>query len=218
MSLLVFLRYGKTRARSLLASVLGYWVPFILTLCIMDNCNLAPNITFSSINCNSLNMSASTSSAQKLKLYGIAKLSMDIVFLADVRISNRQMVSALSEVNKTFRINPYASYTGKFNSTQNKRGVGILYKVCLNITEIRTISDPEENFLLNLVKIEGKTIIIGAVYGPNDNNVDFFRKLSNGIKSLGNYPVILGGDWNCTLSTDGIENNIDCLNMQQPPP
>ena len=71
----------------------------------------------------------------------------------------------------------------------------------------------EENFLLVRATLQGKRLIFGAIYGPNDYNPNFFQKLENGIRSLGDYPVILGGDWNCTYSLDPIEHNIDCLNM-----
>ena len=45
----------------------------------------------------------------------------------------------------------------------------------------------------------------------------FFKNLKRGLERLGNYPVILGGDWNCTVSTDLAKDNIDCLNMSHSP-
>jgi exonuclease III len=48
----------------------------------------------------------------------------------------------------------------------------------------------------------------------------FFINLKRGIKLLsGNeqIPVVIGGDWNCTLSWDPPEVNIDVLNMRDLP-
>ena len=77
--------------------------------------------------------------------------------------------------------------------------------------------DPEENFLLLKLNIKGRLAILGSIYGPNDQNPGFFDRLKNSLRRLGNLPVLLGGDWNCTFATDPIETNIDCLNMQRLP-
>ena len=42
-------------------------------------------------------------------------------------------------------------------------------------------------------------------------------RLKNSIRTLGDYPVIIGSDWNCTFATDPIDTNIDCYNMQNVP-
>jgi hypothetical protein len=48
-------------------------------------------LTISSINCNSLNMSNSAKWNQSIKIYGIAKLRTDIIFLSDIRLSNKNV-------------------------------------------------------------------------------------------------------------------------------
>jgi hypothetical protein len=63
------------------------------------------------------------------------------------------------------------------------------------------------------VTINSKDLIIGAVYGPNDYDPNFFRELNDAILNLGNVPVILGGDFNCTYSADPVNVNIDCHGM-----
>jgi exonuclease III len=42
----------------------------------------------------------------------------------------------------------------------------------------------------------------------------FFYNLKNDLRSLGNHPIILAGDWNCTYSSDPLNSNIDCINMR----
>jgi hypothetical protein len=41
----------------------------------------------------------------------------------------------------------------------------------------------------------------------------FFNVLENFAVELGNYPVIIGGDWNLTPSNLPVDLNLDCLEM-----
>jgi hypothetical protein len=172
-----------------------------------------PSITFSSINCNSLNMSNIGSLNHKLKLYGITKLRTDIIFLSDLRLNNAQNISCIPTVRSTFRTNPYGGYEFVHNSTMNKRGVGILLKIstCSRICE--EWRDPAENSLLLKLQIEGKpfTFIAGCIYGPNKHEPAFFDFLRNNVPR--NLPVILGGDWNCTPNGSPPRDNPDVINM-----
>ncbi|MBM3938668.1 MAG: hypothetical protein FJ333_08480, partial [Sphingomonadales bacterium] len=140
-------------------------------------------------------------------------MKADIILLSDVRIKSKNLVSNSDCIERVFRINPYRSYSCIFNSTQNKRGVGILLANNINFVEHARIFDPEENFLLIKVEVNGSTFIVGAVYGPNNTDKPFYDRLYKGILDLGNFPIVLGGDWNATPSIDKIEDNIDCLNM-----
>ena len=184
---------------------------------IMD-LNYIKGLTLGCINGNSLNMSGNTRKLQKLKLYGIAKLKTDIIFVADTRISNKGMVSDISNIRKILSANPYGQYSIEYNSSQNKRGTAILIKTSLSFSEIRRVADPEENFLLLLVENDkGEKLILGSIYGPNTHNPGFFGRLKNGLRQLGNFPTILGGDWNMTVSSEPIDNNKDCFKMTNLP-
>ena len=46
-------------------------------------------ITISSVNCCSLNMSTVTSANQKLKIYGITKLKTDFILMSDIRLGSK---------------------------------------------------------------------------------------------------------------------------------
>ena len=65
-----------------------------------------PSLTFSGINCNSLNMSASSKHNQLRKIYGITKLKTDIIFLSDIQICNKSLVSGIADITKTLSTNP----------------------------------------------------------------------------------------------------------------
>jgi hypothetical protein len=85
-------------------------------------------VTLSCVNYNSLNMSNSAKWNQSIKIYGITKLRSDIIMLSDIRLSSRNLISASQDITKMFWHNPYEKYDFYFNSTLNKRGVGILIK------------------------------------------------------------------------------------------
>ena len=175
------------------------------------------NISLASVNCNSLNMSNSTCSIQKRKIYGITKLRADIIFLSDIRLSNRNLTNNIDELKKTFRVNPYRSYQFLHHSTKNKRGVGFLINSNLDFSELDRIGDPEENFLAIRVSIKGIVYILCSIYGPNSHCPEFFIQLYNAINQLGRHPIIIAGDWNCTLSSSNIDVNLDYQNMRELP-
>jgi exonuclease III len=176
-----------------------------------------PAITFAIQNCNSLNMSHSTSQNQNVKINAITSINSDFIFLCDLRLGNKNLTVITGEVTKKFLTNPTAAYSFLSNSTKTRRGVGILYKNSLNLDLLELRRDPGENFILAKVSVKNFTIIVGTVYGPNEHDPHFFRSLYTAIKELGNHPLIVGGDFNCTYSVDKIDSNIDCLHMVDVP-
>jgi exonuclease III len=175
------------------------------------------SLTVSCINVNSLNMSALNKPANLEKIYGILKLKTDITFLSDIRLSNKNNVSCSDDLCKILKQNPYGNFSALLNSTKNKRGVGIIYKDNLSISVEARRDDPGENFVLARIRIQGNTVIIGAIYGPNDRDENFFRTLRHELLSLGNFPIIIGGDFNATYSNLPVNVNPDCLNMTSLP-
>jgi exonuclease III len=162
-------------------------------------------------------MSAAGKNNQYLKLYGITKLRTDVIFMADIRLKSRNLVSCDNDVEQMFLHNPYGSYASYFNSNNNKRGVGIFIKKNLNVSVLTSRSDPEENYLLLEISIAGNIYVLGSIYGPNSTNRSFFENLERDLQSFNTDKIILAGDWNCTMSAENIRNNIDCLNMVNVP-
>jgi hypothetical protein len=160
----------------------------ILSGVMVDSLGFSHNISVSSINCNSLNCSISSKQNQNLKINGITKLSSDIILLGDIRLSNKNLTLCADEVKKLFLVNMFDAYELIYNSSLNKRGVGILInkKLCFTLQNI--INDQEENFLLAKLLIQGECIVIGSVYGPNSQNIAFCSKRGNpgNFKQYGN--------------------------------
>jgi exonuclease III len=170
-----------------------------------------------SLNVNSLNMSSLNKPAHLQKIYGILKLKSDITLLSDIRLSNRNNVNCSGELEKIFKSNPYGNFSFFFNSTMNRRGVGILINNKFDFSVEARRDDPDQNYLLLRLRNNGNVFIIGTIYGPNSRDPAFFMRLRNDIVSLGNFPTILGGDFNATYSCLPVADNPDCLNMQQLP-
>ena len=174
--------------------------------------------SFSSVNCNSLNISCPAKNIWKKKVFAIAQLKSDIILLSDVRLSSKNKGSGIRNLRNYFQTNPFKSYEFFYNSTSNKRGVGILISRSLALSETNRYTDQEENILgLQLQNSTGNFITVISIYGPNRTDEQFFNNLSSAITRLGNNNLIVGGDWNCTFSTENIQYNIDCANMVESP-
>jgi len=186
-----------------------------------QNINLTsdfPPLSLSTINCNSLNDSSIGTMSHKVKLYGITKLGSDIIFLSDIRLCNSRGISSNAPLHDTFRINPYNSYKFFHQSRSNKRGVGILIKQNLNINILQEFREDASDDILGLrCEYQGKEFALLAIYGPNVHQPIFFNFIRNSITAMNNVPIVIAGDWNCTMSSLNVHNNPDCLNMNALP-
>jgi exonuclease III len=152
-----------------------------------------------------------------VKLYGIAKLKTDVIFLSDIRLCNAHGVSNFIKIQDTFRTNPYNAYNCYFNSKSNKRGVSILLKIDSDISVLQELKRDDDNSILLKISHKGIVFIFAGIYGPNTHCPAFFDNLTADLASLGDHPVVLGGDWNCTVSPLPPQNNPDVLNMNSIP-
>jgi hypothetical protein len=55
-------------------------------------------------------MSHASKKNQSLKIHGITKLKSDIIFLSDIRLSNKNLVSSANEIEKMFTSNINEQY------------------------------------------------------------------------------------------------------------
>jgi hypothetical protein len=176
-----------------------------------------PKLTYASINCNSLNMSSVGNNNHLLKIYGITSLRTDIIFLSDVRLCNAMGISNRAVLTDSFRINPYGAYKMSLHSRSNKRGVGILIKHSIDFSVLDEEKDDLDNFLVQKISFDGKIVILCAIYGPNNVQPEFFLSLKHSLMVMGDHPIIMGGDWNCTTSCENSPLNDDIINMRSPP-
>ena len=165
-------------------------------------------ISVSAQNCNSLNVVSSIKN-QDLKMSAIIGYRTDIILLSDIRLNHR--FSAVFD-----KLGLY--YHVHHNSTRNSRGVAVLISKQVVHEVIDSAVDPQENVLLLKIRIKNRELIIGSVYGPNDNHcLPFFNFISGTLNRWNNIPCILGGDWNATYSSLPPIENPDVLFMRNIP-
>ncbi len=75
-----------------------------------------------------------------------------------------------------------------------------------------TFCDKNCNMLLLKIVIGNISVTIGSIYGPNDDDENFFNQFEIGIERFNSDFVILGGDWNATYDTRNNRSNIDTHN------
>jgi exonuclease III len=114
-------------------------------------------------------------------------------------------------------LNPGNKYEFIHNSSLSKRGVGILINKNLTYSIDETFKDVQENILGIRIKIMDCELWLISIYGPNNNDREFFTTLGRLIDRCSPVPVIIGGDWNTTISTLDSPDNIDTYGMQRPP-
>ena len=92
------------------------------------------------------------------------------------------------------------------NYSSQSRGVAILFNNNIEFKVLNVAKDENGNKLILDVVIEGKTITLINIYGPNRDEPDFNEEINNYIKHLDNQ-VSLVGDFNMVLDPDK-----DCKN------
>jgi exonuclease III len=139
-----------------------------------------------------------------VKIEGITSKHADIIFISDVRAKQKG-----KDIEKLMGLNRNGCYKLYLNSTKESRGVGIAIKRCIAQEVKKVIMDfQNENYILLDIVIKGKRLTLGAVYGPNENNVGFYNKLREDIESLGQ-ETIIGGDFNTIQCHEQDELNVD---------
>ncbi len=87
------------------------------------------------------------------------------------------------------------SWVGKVyasGGTSNSRGVAILVNKHLPFKYIKESTDISGRFVSVLAEIQGQTVILA----PCANDPDYFSAVENKVHELGDFPIIMGGDFN----------------------
>ena len=165
------------------------------------------DLSFSSQNCNSLNLST-LNGAQTAKIVSILNLDTDIIFLSDTRMNGKH-----KQVEDSFRL----KYKMYHNSLLGSRGVAILIRNNIFFEVLDEERDEEGNALVLRIRIRDLELVIGSVYGPNNNEFRLYDFLQELCMRWRNKQVILGGDWNATYSDLPVNINPDVFSMQAVP-
>ena len=142
----------------------------------------------------------------------LTKQKHDFILVCDVRLNSLKQSAAIHDLEKKFKLKGYDFI---HNSKSSSRGVGILINNNTSYTILNKTVDFYDNYILLHVCVNDYQFIIGAVYGPNRDENEFFDNLKLDIRNLNhtNCPIILGGDWNATWDSNPVQSNIDVINM-----
>ncbi len=141
-----------------------------------------PPINLMIQNVQSLNISTMCKKTSK-KIFSITREKDDIILLSDIRLNSSKQVSAILDIKKRFA---FRGYDFLFNSTRNSRGVGILISKKIPYQIHNEYMDGTCNLFLLDITICNKRLTLGAVYGPNLDDENFFRTLGTGLQQFAN--------------------------------
>ena len=95
-------------------------------------------------------------------------------------------------------------------SDGRKNGVMILFNNTFSYTIHQSISDPEGRYVILDLTIFDTRLSLVALCGPNKDVPEFFNSLLRQTADVGNYSIIMCGDFNVAqnydLDTTGYEN------------
>ena len=94
------------------------------------------------------------------------------------------------------------------HGSTNSKGVAILFKKNTPLTVHNVITDENGRFLILYVTWQGLKVLMVNVYGPNDDNPDFYKTLFGDIRRFSPHYVILGGDLNLALNPEDRQGSI----------
>jgi exonuclease III len=164
------------------------------------------NLSISAINMNSLNVSTLGKSNAKtyLKIEGVTGKKYDLILLSDVRTKDKG-----DEIKRLFGMTANGSYKVYLNSSKESRGVGIAIKRNIqHVIHNSYVGRGDENVYMVDMSVKGSRLTVGVVYGPNGNDVGFYKEIERAVNQWGN-AVILGGDFNTILSEEAGPDNLD---------
>jgi exonuclease III len=179
------------------------------------------NLNIISQNCQSLNVSTKNRKTTQ-KIVALTKTGADIILMSDIRLNSLIQIAATNDIAKKLEFNGYEFY---YNSPFASRGVGIAVKKTLGLLKNNQSNDRTGNILAidftfpanNAGPDQHSMLTIFSLYGPNDNNGEFYNDLNIMLEGRNNRNIILGGDFNCTWDNNPPEQNIDVINMRSIP-
>ena len=94
-------------------------------------------------------------------------------------------------------------YDVYFNSySSNSRGVAIFFNNDFEFTVHKDIIDDTGNFIALDLTIENQRLSLISIYGPNEDNPEFYGKIAEIIDELENKHVIFVGDLNLVIKPE----------------
>jgi exonuclease III len=148
------------------------------------------------------------------KMVAVTRSESDIIFLCDTRLNSNKQIAGIKDIMKKFK---FLGYTLYHNSTKNSRGTAMLISNKLSYNLEDTFSDADCNIFMAKVSFGCVTVTLGSIYGPNQDDENFFQTIKDKIAHFKSDFAIIGGDWNTTYDKRDNRVNIDILNTANIP-
>lgn len=133
----------------------------------------------------SWNVRGINSPIKKAKILShLKKLNADICLLQEAHLTDSEHKKLQTS---QFAQIVFSSYSSK------KRGVAILIRKNKPIIIKNTITDIEGRYIIINVTINNKDITIANIYGPNEDDGNFFHNVFSSISNLSQSAIIIGG-------------------------
>ena len=158
------------------------------------------NITVLSANCQGLR----TYEKRVDVLNYMKEKGASIVCLQDTHLTEK-------EINSVKQIWPDCYLNGVRN---NSRGVAILLNNNFEYNVLEVNKDDQGNFLQLIINISNIKVNLITVYAPNQDNPDFFNKISSLAESSNTDYTLICGDFNLVL--DPNKDSYNYININNP--
>ena len=131
----------------------------------------------------------------------------DIILLQDTHWTTKSLVSIKREWDRKIISSTL---------TSNSKGTSILLNNSFEYSLGNIIKDELGYYvIIELMLPNDNNIIVGTVYGPNNDDENFYSDLDRALSSFNNPVIILGGDWNSTRNFSMDNNNYVAPNNQK---
>ena len=128
----------------------------------------------------------------------------DVIFLQDVHWDKSTLDTVKEEWGYISIVSPY---------TTQARGTAILIDNTFEFSlGEKRISEIGNYSLVELNLPTGLSIVLGSIYGPNQDTQEFYKDLGKLIDNFENPSIILGGDWNSTRDFSIDNKNYKAIN------
>lgn len=146
------------------------------------------NVTFCSWNVNGINEPVKRGKV----LAHLKSLQADIIFLQETHLKH----DSHSRLRCRWIQQIYHS-----NFSIKARGTAILIRKGVPFKQLSTIVDRDGRYVILVGEIHSTPITLLNIYGPNNDDPEFFRKVLNLIPDISSTKLIIGGDFNFVLDT-----------------
>ena len=121
--------------------------------------------------------------------------------------NKKAKVICLQETHSTEAHEPFwhSEWPGNIffsHGTSSARGTCILLHPSLPYTLHASVKDPNGRYVILDIEINGIRQTLSCIYGPNEDNADFYINYVRLVESFPNDNRVIGGDWNLVLDIE----------------